>query len=291
MKISILTLFPEFFDGFLTNSIIKRAIAKEKVQIEVINIRDFTTDKYGRVDSAPVGGGAGLIMKCQPVIDCLKSVKKENSHVILLSPRGKTYNQARARYFAKNYEHLILICGHYEGTDERINKYVDELVSIGDYILTGGEIGAQIISDSVIRLLDGVIASESIVDESFENGLLEYPQYSEPFEYDGQYIPDILYSGNHGAIEKWRKKQSLKLTKEYRPDLLKDYPLSKQEKKLMDELNNDETPKWEKDAIEKGKKFIIVGNCRDSTFGMWRHRGKNAKFCCAERRCSESNAE
>ena len=196
MKISILTLFPEFFDGFLTNSIIKRAIAKEQVEIEIVNIRDFTTDKYGRVDSAPVGGGAGLIMKCQPVIDCLTSVKKENSHVILLSPRGKTYNQARARYFAKNYEHIILICGHYEGTDERINKYVDELVSIGDYILTGGEIGAEIISDSIIRLLDGVIAADSIVDESFENGLLEYPQYSEPFEYDGDYIPDILYSGN-----------------------------------------------------------------------------------------------
>jgi len=256
MKISILTLFPEFFDGFLTNSIIKRAIAKEKVEIEIVNIRDFTLDKYGRVDSAPVGGGAGLIMKCQPVLDCLKSVRKENSHVILLSPRGKTYNQARARYFASNYEHLILICGHYEGTDERINKYVDELVSIGDYILTGGEIGAEIISDSIIRLLDGVIASESIKDESFENGLLEYPQYSEPFEYEGDYIPDILYSGNHEAIEKWRKKQSLKLTKIYRPDLLNNYPLSKQEKKLMDELEQDETPKWEEDAIIKGKKFI-----------------------------------
>ena len=256
MKITILTLFPEFFDGFLTNSIIKRAISKEKVEIEIVNIRDFTKDKYGRVDSAPVGGGAGLIMKCQPVIDCLKSVEKDNSHVILLSPRGKTYNQARARYFAKNYEHVILICGHYEGTDERINKYVDELVSVGDFILTGGEIGAEIIADSIIRLLDGVIASESIVDESFENGLLEYPQYSEPFEYEGDYIPDILYSGNHQAIEKWRKKQSLKLTKEYRPDLLKDYPLSKQEKKLMDELDSDETPKWEKEAIEKGKKFI-----------------------------------
>ena len=153
MKISILTLFPEFFDGFLTNSIIKRAIAKEKVEVEIINIRDFTTDKYGRVDSAPVGGGAGLIMKCQPVIDCLKSVKKENSHVILLSPRGKTYNQARARSFAKNYEHIVLICGHYEGTDERINKYIDELVSVGDFILTGGEIGAEIIADSIIRLL------------------------------------------------------------------------------------------------------------------------------------------
>ena len=256
MKISILTLFPEFFDGFLTNSIIKRAIAKEQVEIEIVNIRDFTLDKYGRVDSAPVGGGAGLIMKCQPVLDCLKSVRKEKSHIILLSPRGQTYNQARAREFAGKYEHLVIICGHYEGTDERINKYVDELISIGDYILTGGEIGAEIISDSVIRLLDNVIAPESIVDESFENGLLEYPQYTEPFDYEGDKIPDILYSGNHGAIEKWRKKEALKLTKEHRPDLFNKYQLSKQEKKLLDELNNDEQPKWEKDAIEKGKKFI-----------------------------------
>ena len=256
MKISILTLFPEFFDGFLTNSIIKRAIAKEQVKIEIVNIRDFTLDKYDRVDSAPVGGGAGLIMKCQPVLDCLKTVRKENSHVILLSPRGATFNQARARYFAAKYEHLVIICGHYEGTDERINKYVDELVSVGDYILTGGEIGAEIISDSVIRLLDNVIAPESIVDESFENGLLEYPQYTEPFDYEGDKIPDILYSGNHGAIEKWRKKEALKLTKEHRPDLFKKYQLSKQEKKLIDELNSEEQPKWEKDAIEKGKKFI-----------------------------------
>ena len=256
MKISILTLFPEFFDGFLTNSIIKRALAKDQVEIEIVNIRDFTKDKYGRVDSAPVGGGAGLIMKCQPVIVCLNSVKTKDSQVILLSPRGTTYNQARARYFAKNCMHLVIICGHYEGTDERINKYVDELVSIGDYILTGGEIGAEIISDSIIRLLDGVIAPESIIDESFENGLLEYPQYSEPFSYEGDKIPDILYSGNHQAIDKWRKKESLRLTKKYRPDLLKNYPLSKQEKKLMEELESDETPKWEKDAIEKGKKFI-----------------------------------
>ena len=256
MKISILTLFPEFFDGFLTNSIIKRAIAKEQVEIEIVNIRDYTLDKYGRVDSAPVGGGAGLIMKCQPILDCLKKVRKDNSHVILLSPRGKTYNQARARDFAANYEHLVIICGHYEGTDERINKYVDELISIGDYILTGGEIGAEIISDSVIRLLDNVIAPESIVDESFENGLLEYPQYTEPFDYEGDKIPDILYSGNHTAINKWRKKVSLRLTKKYRPDLLKNYQLSKEEAKLMSELDSDEQPKWEKDAIEKGKKFI-----------------------------------
>ena len=256
MKISILTLFPEFFDGFLTNSIIKRAIAKEQVNIEIINIRDFTLDKYGRVDSAPVGGGAGLIMKCQPVLDCLKAVKSENSHTVLLSPRGKTYNQKRARELASNVEHLILICGHYEGTDERINKYMDELISVGDFILTGGEIGAEIISDSIIRLLDDVIAPESIVDESFENGLLEYPQFTEPFDYEGDKIPDILYSGNHTAINKWRKKESLRLTKKYRPDLLDKYPLSKEEKKLLDELESDEQPKWEKDAIEKGKKFI-----------------------------------
>ena len=254
MKISILTLFPEFFDGFLTNSIIKRAIAKGKVTIEIINIRDYTKDKYGRVDSAPVGGGAGLIMKCQPVLDCLAAVKKENSHTVLLSPRGKTYNQKRARELAKSCEHLILICGHYEGTDERINKYTDELISIGDYILTGGEIGAEIISDSIIRLLDDVIAPESIVDESFENGLLEYPQDTEPQVYEGDEVPEILYSGNHQAIDKWRKKQSLKLTKKYRPDLLKDFVFSKEELKLLKELENEEAPKWEKDAIAKSKK-------------------------------------
>ena len=254
MKISILTLFPEFFDGFLTNSIIKRAIAKGKVEIEIINIRDYTEDKYGRVDSAPVGGGAGLIMKCQPVLDCLKAVKKENSHTVLLSPRGKTYNQKRARELATTCEHLILICGHYEGTDERINKYTDELISIGDYILTGGEIGAEIISDSIIRLLDGVIAPESIVDESFENGLLEYPQYTEPQDYEGDIVPEILYSGNHQAIEKWRKKQSLRLTMKYRPDLLKNYVFTKEELKLLKELESEDTPKWEKDAIAKSKK-------------------------------------
>ena len=161
MKITVLTLFPEMFDGFMTNSIIKRAIAKEVVQIQLVNIRDFTTDKYHRVDSAPVGGGAGLIMKCQPIIDALKSVKDINSKVIMLSPRGKTYNQAKAREY-KNNEHIILLCGHYEGIDERVNPYVDEMVSIGDYILTVVEIGSMVISDSIIRLLDGTIAEESI---------------------------------------------------------------------------------------------------------------------------------
>ena len=244
------------FDGFLTNSIIKRAIAKELVEIQIINIRDYTKDKYGRVDSAPVGGGAGLIMKCQPIIDCLNSVKEKDSHVVLLSPRGTTYNQQKAHIFKENAKDLILICGHYEGVDERVNKYVDELISIGDYILTGGEIGAMAISDSIIRLIDGAISGESIVEETFEDNLLEYPQFTEPFDYNGDKIPDILYSGNHKAIEKWRKKQSLKLTQKYRPDLLKNRELSKEEKKLLNELETDEIPDWETKAIEKGHKFI-----------------------------------
>ena len=253
MKITVLTLFPEMFDGFMTNSIIKRAIAKGVVQIQLVNIRDFTTDKYHRVDSAPVGGGAGLIMKCQPIIDALKSVKDINSKVIMLSPRGKTYNQAKAREY-KNNEHIILLCGHYEGIDERVNPYVDEMVSIGDYILTGGELGSMVIADSIIRLLDGAIADESTEEESFENGLLEYPQYTEPYDYNGDKIPDILYSGNHQAIAKWRKKQSLNLTKECRPDLFNEYKLSKQDKKLLEE--GKEKASWELAAIEKGKKFI-----------------------------------
>lgn len=256
MIIKILTLFPEMFDGILTNSIIKRALANNIVEIKIINIRDYTLDKYGRVDSAPVGGGAGLIMKCQPLLDCLKANKGEGARTFLMSPRGKSYNQQKAHEIVKNYNEIVLICGHYEGVDERVNDYVDELVSIGDYILTGGEIAAMAIADSIVRLLDGAIASESTVEESFENGLLEYPQYTEPYEYDSKKIPDILYSGNHKAIEKWRKKQSLKLTREYRPDLFEQYELSKQDKKLLEELETDETPSWEKEAIEKGHKFI-----------------------------------
>ena len=174
----------------------------------------------------------------------------------MLSPRGKTYNQAKAHDFASNVQDLVLICGHYEGIDERVNDYVDELISVGDYILTGGELGSMVIADSIIRLLDGVIANESTIEESFENGLLEYPQYTEPFDYNGKKIPDILYSGNHKAIEKWRKKQSLKLTREYRKDLFDDYHLDKDENKLLKELDSDETPNWEKEAIEKGHKFI-----------------------------------
>ena len=254
MKITILTLFPEMFDGFLNNSIIKRAIAKNIVEVKLVNIRDFTLDKNHRVDSAPIGGGAGLIMKCQPIVDAINSVKAKDSKTIMLSPRGKTYNQAKAIELSKEQD-LILLCGHYEGIDERVNKYVDEQISIGDYILTGGELGSMVIADSVIRLLDGAIAEESISEESFDENLLEYPQYTEPYDFNGDKVPVILYSGNHQAIKKWRRKQSLKLTKAHRPDLFEKVVLSKQDKKLLEE-DDKEKASWELAAIEKGKKFI-----------------------------------
>ena len=255
MKITILTLFKEQFNDFVNTSIIKRAISKGAIEIEVVDIRQFTKDKYGRVDSSPIGGGAGLILKCQPVLDALASVKNESSYVIMSSPRGNTFNQKKAHELASK-DHLIIICGHYEGVDERVNNYVDEQISIGDYVLTGGELPAMVISDAIIRLLDGAITHESIEEESFENGLLEYPQYTEPYSYDNLTIPDILYTGNHKAIAKWRQKQSLALTKNNRPDLFDKYNLTKQDKKLLEELESNKTPKWEQEALEKGKKFV-----------------------------------
>lgn len=255
MKINILTLFPEMFDGFMNNSIIKRAIAKDLVSINLINIRDFTIDKYGRVDTPPVGGGAGLVMKCQPVVDALRSIKEDN-YKILLSPRGKTYNQKVAHKLLSLEKDITLVCGHYEGLDERINDYVDELISIGDYILTGGEIPSMAIADSIIRLIEGAIAEDSIVEESFENDLLEYPQYTEPYDFEGKQIPKILYTGNHTAINKWRRKQSLLLTKKYRPDLFEKITLSKGDIRLLNELSISTTPRWEEEALEKGIKFV-----------------------------------
>lgn len=254
MKISILTLFPEMFEGFTSNSIIKRAIGKGLVEIELVNIRDFTKDKYNRTDTPPVGGGAGLVQKAQPIVDALSSVKTPTSYSIIMSPRGKTYCQADAKRFSK-LDHLIIVCGHYEGIDERVNSYCDESISIGDYILTGGEIPAMGISDSVIRLLDGAISSSSLEDESFNSDLLEYPQYTEPYDFNGEKIPAILYCGNHQAINKWRRKQSLYLTRKHRPDLFNKIELTKQDKKLLEEIDSNIAPKWEIDAIEKGRKF------------------------------------
>lgn len=255
MKFIVLTLFPEMFSSFFETSILKRAIGTNKIEVEFVNIRDYTKDKYGRVDTPPIGGGAGLILKCQPILDALKSNSSSKSYKIVMSPRGKTFNQQKAIELASK-EEILILCGHYEGIDERVYQYFDEEISIGDFILTGGEAAAICIIDSISRLLDGVITKDSIIEESFSNSLLEYPQYTEPYNYDGDYVPDILYSGNHKAIEKRRQKESLKITKNKRPDLFNNYEFTKSDLKLLKELDSQETPKRELDALEKGKKFI-----------------------------------
>lgn len=255
MKITILTLFPAMFDGFLASSIIKRAIAKGVVEVKVVNIRDYTKDRYGRTDTPPVGGGAGLVMKCQPIVDCLRATATDEAHKVLLSPRGKTYAQRDAERLSK-LDELVLIAGHYEGVDERVSSYVDEKISLGDFVLTGGEIAAMAVADSVIRLLEGAIASASLGEESFSNGLLEYPQYTEPRIYEGKSVPDILYSGNHEAIRKYRLRESLRLTRKERPDLFNAHKLSEEEKDLLAEIDSGvEEPGWLLEALKKGKKF------------------------------------
>lgn len=221
MKIDILTLFPAMFDGFLNSSIIKRAIDKKIVEINVHDIRDFSKDKNHKVDDYGYGGGAGMVLMPQPVVDAIEAYKKEDSIVILMCPQGKQYKQENA-FQLRNNKHIIIVCGHYEGFDERIRKYCDIEFSIGDYILTGGEIPAMAITDSITRLLDGVIEKESYTNESFNNNLLDYPVYTHPYDYRGDKVPDILLSGHHENIDQWRKEESIKRTKIRRPDLLKD---------------------------------------------------------------------
>lgn len=239
MRITILTLFPEMYDGFINTSIIARAIKQEKVTIDLVNIRDFTLDKHNHVDDTPFGGGRGMVMMCQPVLDALASVRTTASKVYLMAAAGETFNQKTARQFA-SLEHIILICGHYEGLDARIYDCVDGLLSIGDYILTGGELPSMIVSDAIIRLLDGVIVEESHQDESFENGLLEYPHYTKPVDYQGKKVPDVLLSGHHENIRKYRLKESLRNTYKLRPDLLENREFSKEECKLLEEVKQEE---------------------------------------------------
>ncbi len=219
MKIDILTLFPSMFDGFLNESIIKRAIESGKVIIEIHDIRDFTLDKHKKVDDYGFGGGKGMVLMPQPVFDAVEHYKKENSKVILVTPQGETWKQAKAYEFSK-MEHLIFICGHYEGFDERIRTLADYEISIGDYVLTGGELPSMVITDSIVRLLDGVIKEESHVEDSFHNNLLDYPVYTKPVDFRGMKVPEILLSGHHANIEKWRYEEQLKRTKLRRPDLL-----------------------------------------------------------------------
>ena len=221
MQIDIMTLFPSIVDGFLSESIIKRAIDKGLVKINVINFRDYSPLNNKQVDDTPYGGGAGMLLRCEPIFECLDAIANDDSHIILLSPEGITYNQSKARNLTK-YKHLILICGHYEGFDERIKTRVDEVISIGDFVLTGGEIPASAIVDSVVRLLPGVINEESLDSESFTDNLLDYPQYTKPAEYRGLKVPDILISGNHQKIAEYRANEKIKKTQELRPDLMRD---------------------------------------------------------------------
>ena len=219
MKFDVLTLFPEMFEP-LNSSIIGRAKEKNLIEINLINIRDFSKDKHKKVDDTPYGGGAGMVMMPDVVYDAYKSVEDKNAKVIYMSPQGKKLTQKKVEELAKE-ESLIILCGHYEGIDQRvIDKIVDEEISIGDYVLTGGEIPAMVLIDSVSRYNSGVIAEESRDEESFANGLLEYPQYTRPEVFEGIKVPEVLLSGHHANIEKWRKEKALEITKLKRPDLL-----------------------------------------------------------------------
>lgn len=223
MKITIITLFPKMVSSFFEESIIKRAVEKKLVEIEVIYLRDFATDSYGTVDDRPYGGGAGMVLKVDVLHQAIKKAKTKNSHVVLTSARGRVFNQDKAKQFSK-LSHLVIIAGHYEGVDERVLDYVDEEISIGDFVMTGGEIAAAAITDSVVRLIPGVLKKdEATVNETFDIGgrkLLEYPQYTRPEIYQGKKVPKILLTGDHKKIEKWRQEQALELTKKRRPDLL-----------------------------------------------------------------------
>lgn len=221
MRIDILTLFPSMFDGFLSCSIIKRAIEKKLVEINIINFRDYSKDPHSKVDDTPYGGGSGMVLMIQPIYDAVMALKDEDTKVILLTPDGIPYNQKKA-YELKKYKHLIIICGHYEGFDDRIRNIVDFSISIGDYVLTGGELPSMIITDTVVRLIDGVIDASSHINDSFNpnTNLLDYPSYTKPREFMGMRVPDVLLNGNHKEIDEFRKRESLKKTSEIRPDLL-----------------------------------------------------------------------
>ena len=244
MRIDILTLFPEMCESVLSESIIGRARANGFVEINCRNIREYTADKHNRVDDSPYGGGTGMIMQTQPIYDCFSALYAEigvRPHLIYLSPQGKVLTQERVKELSK-LDNIALLCGHYEGVDQRvIDEIVDEEISIGDYVLTGGELPALILADSISRMLPGVLANEDAFTlESHYSGLLEYPQYTRPFEWHGEKVPEVLISGHHANIEKWQREQSLKRTLERRPDLLEKAELSKKDKEYLDKIKTTE---------------------------------------------------
>ena len=219
MKIDILSLFPEMYNGPFTESILKRAREEGKVEIKIHNFRDYSLDPHKNVDDTPYGGGSGMVLACQPIFDCINSLKTNDSIVIMMTPSGKVYNQEVA-YNLSQKKHLIILCGHYEGFDERIRSICDMEISIGDYVLTGGELPSMVLVDSIVRLLPGVINEESSLNESFNNNLLDYPVYTKPRVYNGMEVPEILLSGDHAKIDEYRLNEQIRKTREARPDLL-----------------------------------------------------------------------
>lgn len=240
MRVDILTLFPEMFEGIINASISKRAVNSDKIEVYVHDYREFSSKTNKRVDDYSYGGGAGMIIEVQPIVDCLRSIEGyEKAHKIITSPVAKTYNQKKAIELSKN-DHIIIICGHYEGIDNRIMDYVDETISIGDYILTGGEFAAMVIYDSILRLIPDVLGNdESIEEESFSNGLLEFPQYTRPPVFEGKEVPEVLLNGNHEKIRRYRRKESLIATLKYRPELIDNVELTKEDKILLKEIDEE----------------------------------------------------
>lgn len=245
MKIDILTIFPEMCEDFLGRSIIGRARQNGLVDISCVDIRDYSTDKHRKTDDTPYGGGMGMVMTAQPVYDAYRACAKDDKpYVVYMSPKGKVFNQEMAVELSKK-EHIVLLCGHYEGVDQRVlDEICDDEISIGDYVLTGGEIAATVVTDAVCRLLPGVLASEECyIEESHFNGLLEYPQYTHPYEWNGIKVPDVLTSGHHENIAKWRREKSLEITAKRRPDMLKNVKLSKEDKQFLEKIKTQEEHK------------------------------------------------
>jgi tRNA (guanine37-N1)-methyltransferase len=243
MKIDFMTLFPEMFNGVLNESILKKAQEKEAVQFRIINFRDYSSNKHNNVDDYPYGGGAGMVLKPQPIFDAVEDIERQTDtkpKVILVCPQGERFTQAKAEQLATE-EHLLFICGHYEGYDERIREHlVTDEISIGDFVLTGGELASMVIADSVVRLLPGVLGNEdSPVLDSYSSGLLEHPHYTRPADFRGMKVPEVLLSGNHKRIEEWREQESLRRTFTRRPDLLETYPLTEKQKSLIKQWENE----------------------------------------------------
>ena len=243
MNFHVMTLFPEMIERAMNESITGRAIKAGYISVDAVNIRDFANNKHNRVDDYPYGGGAGMVMQAEPVYRCYESIchsiGNERPRVVFMTPQVRTFNQKIAEELSQE-EDLVLLCGHYEGIDARIENHVDEVISIGDYILTGGELASMVVADSVIRLLNGVILEDSINDESYENGLLEYPQYTHPAVWNGREVPDVLLSGHHQNVDAWRRQQSIKRTFERRPDMLENAELSKKDKLYLSQLKLNE---------------------------------------------------